>query len=101
MPKGVYDRKKKKKPGFLNSGNIMPQRDDTKVTSVANCRVVMSLQVPYGGAEIKLTNNNDRVIGTLELTTDGIRLSRPNQKKKADRILTYMALSRLMELGLL
>lgn len=91
MPRGVYDRKKKKPELFLKS--------DT--TTTPSCRVSMSLQVPDGGAEIKLTNNSDRVIGTLELTTDGIRLSRPNQKKKPDRTITYLALSRLMELGLL
>lgn len=109
MPRGVYERKNKKnKAGALRVDNtkdgpvlVSGFRRMAALNQLSNCRLSMSLQVPDGGAEIKLTNSSGRVIGTVQLTTEGLMMSRPNQKKKPDRLISYVSLSKLMELGLL
>lgn len=109
MPRGVYNRKPKAglpKVKSTNSGPVLVSGFRRaaalqRLTEQQTCRVVMSLQVPPGGAEIKLTNVSDRVIGTLKLTEQGLIMVRPNQKKAPERIISYIALSRLMEVGVL
>ena len=112
MPKGVYQRKPKTTKAIppvrvkhIQGGKLALVSGHARVAALSavgnTCRVVMSLQVPAGGAEIKLTNTQGRVIGTLKLTDQGLIMVRPNQKKAPERILSYIALSRLMEVGVL
>jgi len=51
--------------------------------------------------EIKVQNEDHRIRGTVILGLDGIRFQRANQKKPADRLLTYGNLDKIMQLGLL
>lgn len=101
MPRGVYERKNKKNKVIDGNTRVAARREIRESVITYDNRVVMSLRVPVGGVEIKLTNGNDRVIGTVQLTSDGLMMSRPNQKKKPDRLISYVSLSKLMELGLL
>lgn len=109
MPRGVYQRKPKAVPPKVkvtSDGKLTLVSGHHRVAAAArlmasNCKVIMSLQVPAGGAEIKLTNTQGRVIGTLKLTDQGLIMVRPNQKKTPERILSFIALSRLMEVGVL
>ena len=53
-----------------------------------------------GGAEIKIRNDNDNMLGTLVITSGGLSYRRPNQKAAADRKLTWAILDKLMQIGI-
>lgn len=62
----------------------------------------MMIQLPHTGdhIEVKLRNGGGELVGTIELSSDGISYKRPNQKLQSDRKLTWVVLDKLMQVGL-
>lgn len=59
----------------------------------------MTLDVPTGGIELKLTNGG--AIGTLTIKPDGIKFDSAKAKVKSDRMMTWEILKSISKSGLI
>ena len=97
MPRGQYDRSKmksrKQEPVELHDESVLcpPTR---LWASLDASGIVLKLVV---GKD----SNPNHILGTLEISTTGIKFLRSNAKKKPKKELTYAQLENLHKLGLL
>ena len=66
--------------------------------AIASPKMSMTLTVPKSGLTIKLVNGC--VIGTLMLSTKGLRFVKPNSKRLPEREISFGVLAKVHETGL-
>ena len=83
-------------------GTSKPRKKRGTVHKVLNgLAFQIALDVPEGGAVVKLRSNRKRALGTLGLTAEGLTFVKANGKKLTDRkVIGYDRLARLLEFGI-